>query len=82
MLPNCTQKIILHPQYAHPFYDMGCNLMPSPRCKTDSVYVNKINTSFSQLGVFNLWQRQHFEISYSRYANKHFNTGVYITIND
>jgi hypothetical protein len=31
-------------------------------------------------GVFNLCQ--HFEISYSRYANKHFITGVYITIND
>jgi hypothetical protein len=31
-------------------------------------------------GVFNL--RQHFEISYSRYANKHYSTGVYITIND
>ena len=29
---------------------------------------------------FNLCQ--HFEISYSRYANKHFITGVYITIND
>ena len=26
--------------------------------------------------------RQHFEISYSRYANKHYITGVYITIND
>jgi hypothetical protein len=25
---------------------------------------------------------QHFEISYSRYANKYFITGVYITIND
>jgi hypothetical protein len=25
---------------------------------------------------------QHFEISYSRYANKHYITGVYITIND
>ena len=32
------------------------------------------------VGVFNL--RQHFEISYSRYANKHYITGVYITIND
>ena len=31
-------------------------------------------------GVFNLCQ--HFEISYSRYANTHFITGVYITIND
>jgi hypothetical protein len=31
-------------------------------------------------GVFNLCQ--HFEISYSTYANKHFITGVYITIND
>ena len=31
-------------------------------------------------GVFNLCQ--HFEISYSRYANIHFITGVYITIND
>ena len=31
-------------------------------------------------GVFNL--HQHFEISYSRYANKHYITGVYITIND
>ena len=31
-------------------------------------------------GVFNL--RQHFEISYSRYANKHYITGIYITIND
>ena len=31
-------------------------------------------------GVFNLCQR--FEISYSRYANKHFITGVYIAIND
>ena len=25
---------------------------------------------------------QHFEISYSRYANKHYITGVYIAIND
>ena len=32
------------------------------------------------IGVFNLCQ--HFKISYSRYANKHFITGVYITIND
>ena len=32
------------------------------------------------IGVFNL--RQHFEISYSKYANKHYITGVYITIND
>jgi hypothetical protein len=32
------------------------------------------------LGVFNLCQ--HFEISYSRYANKHYITGVYIAIND
>ena len=32
------------------------------------------------MGVFNL--RQHFEISYSRYANKHYITGVYLTIND
>ena len=31
-------------------------------------------------GVFNLCQ--HFEISYSRYANKHYITGVYIAIND
>ena len=31
-------------------------------------------------GVFNLCQ--HFEISYSRYANKHFITGVYIATND
>ena len=31
-------------------------------------------------GVFNLCQ--HFEISYSRNANKHITTGVYITIND
>ena len=30
--------------------------------------------------VFNLCQ--HFEISYSRYANKHYITGVYIAIND
>ena len=30
--------------------------------------------------VFNLCQ--HFEISYSRYANTHFITGVYKTIND
>ena len=39
-------------------------------------------TSFIDVhdGVFNLCQ--HFEISYSRYANKHFITGVYITIND
>ena len=31
-------------------------------------------------GVFNLCQ--HLEISYSKNANKHFITGVYITIND
>ena len=31
-------------------------------------------------GVFNLCQ--HFEISDSRYANKHYITGVYIAIND
>ena len=31
-------------------------------------------------GVFNLCQ--HFEISYSRNANKHITTGVYITINE
>jgi hypothetical protein len=31
-------------------------------------------------GVFNLCQ--HFEISYSRDANKHYITGVYIAIND
>ena len=31
-------------------------------------------------GVFNLCQ--HFKISYSRYANKHYITGVYIAIND
>ena len=31
-------------------------------------------------GVFNL--RQHFEILYSRYANKHYITCVYIAIND
>jgi hypothetical protein len=31
-------------------------------------------------GVFNLCQ--HFEILYSRYANKHYITGVYIAIND
>jgi hypothetical protein len=31
-------------------------------------------------GVFNLCQ--HFEISYSRNVNKHFITGVYITINE
>jgi hypothetical protein len=31
-------------------------------------------------GVFNLCQ--HFEISYSRYASKHYITGVYIAIND
>jgi len=31
-------------------------------------------------GVFNLCQ--HFEISHSRNASKHFITGVYITIND
>ena len=36
--------------------------------------------SYCTYGVFNLCQ--HFEISYSRYANKHFITGVYITIND
>jgi hypothetical protein len=33
-----------------------------------------------QKGVFNICQ--HFEISYSRYANKHYITGVYIAIND
>jgi hypothetical protein len=37
-------------------------------------------SSDRRCGVFNLCQ--HFEISYSRYANKHFITGVYITIND
>jgi hypothetical protein len=31
-------------------------------------------------GVFSLCQ--HFEISYSRNANKHITTGVYITINN
>jgi hypothetical protein len=31
-------------------------------------------------GVFNLCQ--HFEISYSRYANKYYITGVYIAINE
>jgi len=30
-------------------------------------------------GVFNICQ--HFEISYSRNANKHITTGVYITFN-
>jgi len=34
----------------------------------------------STRGVFNLCQ--HFEISYSRYANKDCITGVYITINN
>ena len=41
---------------------------------------NKRRSYYVLMGVFNL--RQHFEISYSRYANKHYFTGVYITIND
>ena len=41
---------------------------------------NLIFAVIYSFGVFNLCQ--HFEISYSRYANKHFIRGVYITIND
>ena len=49
------------------------------------VSVNDINSFMTILiiiifGVFNLCQ--HFEISYSRNANKHYITGVYIAIND
>ena len=48
------------------------------RCQcsiSNSGYTNAIVN-----GVFNLCQ--HFEISYSRYTNKHYITGVYIAIND
>ena len=45
-----------------------------------SVNMVNIDITMSVSGVFNL--RQHLEISYSRYANKHYITGVYITIND
>ena len=38
------------------------------------------STAWLVIGVFNLCQ--HFEISYSRYANKHYITGVYLAIND
>ena len=41
---------------------------------------NEYVTPVPTKGVFNLCQ--HFEISYSRYANKHYITGVYIAIND
>ena len=48
------------------------------RTKFDiAIYIRLI---VSIKGVFNI--RQHFEISYSRYANKHCIAGVYITIND
>jgi hypothetical protein len=50
------------------------------RMATNRSTFNFIQYSTSWYGVFNL--RQHFEISYSRYANKHYITGVYITIND
>ena len=40
----------------------------------------KLNGRSLKYGVFNLCH--HYEISYSRYANKHYITGVYIAIND
>ena len=54
-------------------------------CKICKVYVIQLSIYliFNQNtinGIFNLCQQ--FEISYSRYANKHITTCVYITIND
>ena len=48
--------------------------------KTITRLLNPNSSDDTMNGVFNLCQ--HFEISYSRYANKHFITGVYIAIND
>jgi hypothetical protein len=51
-----------------------------PEKTTELLQVTDKLVHFASSGVFNLCQ--HFEISYSRYANKHYITGVYIAIND